>query len=87
MVKNLPAMQRPGFDPWVGKIPLEKGMTTYPSILIWRIPWTDKPGELQSVGFPRVGHNGATNTTLIYCLFWGLCATKNDSQIMERHSI
>ena len=31
---------RPGFDPWVGKIPLEKEMATHSSILAWRIPWT-----------------------------------------------
>ena len=42
--------------------PLEKGMTTHSSILAWRIPWTEEPGELQSVGLQRVGHNRATNT-------------------------
>ena len=31
-VKKLPAMQRPAFNPWVGKIPLEKGMATHSSI-------------------------------------------------------
>ena len=39
VVKNLPAMQEMlGFDPWVGKIPLEEGMATHSSILAWRIP-------------------------------------------------
>ena len=38
MVKNLPVMQRPGLDPWVGKIPLEEGIATHSSILAWRIP-------------------------------------------------
>ena len=37
--------------------PLEKGMTTHSSILAWRIPWTEKPGELQSMGSQRIGHN------------------------------
>ena len=37
--------------------PLEKGMATYSSILAWRILWTDEPGELQSMGSQRVGHN------------------------------
>ena len=41
---------RPGFDPWVGKIPLEEGMATHSSILAWRIPWTEEPGRLQSMG-------------------------------------
>ena len=49
VVKNLPANagdMRPGFDPWVGKIPLEGKMATYPSIHAWRIPWTEEPGRL-----------------------------------------
>ena len=36
--------KRHRFDPWVGKIPLEKGMATHSSIFAWRILWTDKPG-------------------------------------------
>ena len=31
-----------GFDPWVGKIPLEEGMATHSSILVWKIPWTEE---------------------------------------------
>ena len=42
--------RRPGFDPWVGKIPLEKGIATHSSILAWRIPWTQEPDGLQSMG-------------------------------------
>ena len=34
------------FDPWVGKIPLEKGMATHSTILVWRIPWTEESGNL-----------------------------------------
>ena len=41
--------KRCGFNPWVGKIPLEKEMTTHSSILAWRIPWTEEPGGLQSL--------------------------------------
>ena len=36
------------FDPWVGKIPLEKGMATHSGILAWRIPWAEEPGGLYS---------------------------------------
>ena len=36
--------------------PLEKGMATHSSILAWRIPWTEEPGGLQSMGSQRVGH-------------------------------
>ena len=42
--------------------PLEKGMSTDSSILAWRIPWTEEPGGLQSMGSQRVGHNGVTFT-------------------------
>ena len=49
-VKNLPAMQ----ETWVQSLgredALEKGMATHSSILAWRIPWTEEPGELQSMG-------------------------------------
>ena len=44
--------------------PLEKGMATHSSTLAWRIPWTEEPGGLQSMGSQRVGHDWTTNTTL-----------------------
>jgi len=48
VVKNLPAsVGDVGFDPWVGKIPLEKEMATHSSTLAWEIPWTEEPGGLQ----------------------------------------
>ena len=37
--------------------PLEEGMTTHSSILAWRIPWTEKPGKVQSIVLQRVGHD------------------------------
>ena len=37
--------------------PLEKGMATYSSILSWRIPWTEEPGRLQSMGLQRFGRD------------------------------
>ena len=42
--------------------PLEKGMPTHSSILAWRIPWTEEPGRLQSMGSQRVRHDWVTNT-------------------------
>ena len=42
--------------------PLKKGMATHSGILAWRIPWTEEPGRLQSMGSQRIGHNRATNT-------------------------
>ena len=59
MVKNLPAMQ----VTWVwslGQENLEMGMATHSSILAWRIPWTEEPGRLQSMGWQRVRHDWAT---------------------------
>ena len=49
--------KRCGFNPWVGKIPLEKDMATHSSILAWRIPWTEEPGGLQSIVSQGVRHN------------------------------
>ena len=37
--------------------PLEEGMATYSSILAWKIPWTEEPEGLQSIGSHRVGHD------------------------------
>ena len=56
-VKNPPAMR----EIWVQSLgwedPLEKGMATHSSILAWRIPRTEEPGGLQSMGSQRVGHD------------------------------
>ena len=62
-VENLPAMQ----ETWVQFLgqedPLEKGMVTHSSILAWRIPRTEEPGGLQSMGLQRVRHNRKTKST------------------------
>jgi len=54
MVKNLPAM----WETWVRSLgredPLERGMATHSSILAWRIPWTEEPGGLQSMGLKEL---------------------------------
>ena len=60
MVKNLPANAEDIRD--MGSIPgsgrsLKEGMATHSSILAWRIPWTEEPGGLRSVGLQRVGHD------------------------------
>ena len=49
--------KRPGFDPWVGKVPLEKGMATHPNMLPWRIPGTEENWWATSIGSQRVGHD------------------------------
>ena len=63
LVKNPPAKARNIID--VGSVvgqedPLEEGMATRSSVLAWRIPWTEEPGGLQSMGSQRVRHNLAT---------------------------
>ena len=50
VVKNLPAMQQTQVLSLGQEDPLEKGMATHSSILAWRIPWTEEPGRLQSMG-------------------------------------
>ena len=51
-----------------GEDPVEKGRATHSSILAWRIPWTEEPGGLQSMGLQRVRHNWATNTFTFWIL-------------------
>ena len=57
MVKRLSTMQ----ETWVRSLgredPLEKEMATHCSTIAWKIPWTEEPGGLQSMGLQRVGHN------------------------------
>ena len=62
-VKNLPATQETQIRFLGQEDPLEKGMAVYSSILAWRIPRTEEPGSLQSMGLQRVGHDWATNTS------------------------
>ena len=57
MVKNLPAVQETQVRSLGQEDPLEKGMATHSSILAWRIPRTEDPGGLQSIGLQRVGHD------------------------------
>ena len=57
MVKHLPTMQ----ETWVRSLgqedPLEKEIATHTSTLAWKIPWTEEPGGLQSMGLQRVEHD------------------------------
>ena len=56
-VKNSPAM----LEMWVQSLGwedlLERGMATHSSVLVWRIPWTEEPDGLQSMGSQRVRHD------------------------------
>ena len=57
LVKNLSAMQETWVQSLSGEDPLEKGMAIHPSILAWRIPWTEELGRLQSTELQRVRHD------------------------------
>ena len=61
-VKNLPTMEETQVRSLGQEGPLEKVMATHSSILAWRIPWTEEPGGLQSMGSQRLGHNSVTFT-------------------------
>ena len=56
-VKRLPIMQETQVQSLVREDPLEEEMTIHSSILVWRIPWTEEPGGLQSMGLQRVRHD------------------------------
>ena len=57
MVKNPPAMLETWVQSLSWKDPLEERMAIHSSVLAWRIPWTDEPGGLQSMGSQRIRHD------------------------------
>ena len=77
MVKHLPAVQETQVQSLSWEDPLEKEMATHSSTLAWKIPWTEKPGGLQSMGLQRVGHDWVTSLRsgpafrLGCCHMWG----------------
>ena len=66
LVRNPPALR----ETWVRSLgredPLEEEMATQPSILVWRTPWTEEPGRLQSTGPQWVGHDWVTKHSTAY---------------------
>ena len=65
MIKHLPAMQETQVQSLGHKDPLEKEMVTHSSTLTWKIPWTEEPGRVQSMGSQRVGHCWAFSLTML----------------------
>jgi len=61
LVKNLPPIQETQVLSPDREDPLEKELATHSSVLAYRIPWTEEPGRLQSMGLQRVRHSCATN--------------------------
>ena len=65
---------------------LEKEMATHSSTLAWKIPWTEKPGRLQSVGSQRVGHDWATSLHFTSSFIQHLLYAKNSFQVIYINS-
>ena len=57
MIKNLSAIQETQVQSLGWEDPLEKGMATHSRVLVWRIPWTEEPGGLQSMGSQTVEYD------------------------------
>ena len=64
-VKCLPTMWETPVQSLGGEDLLEKEMATHSSILAWKIPWTEEPGRLQSLGFQRIRHDRATSLQMV----------------------
>ena len=82
MVKNPPPM----WETWVWSLgweqPLEKGTMTHSSILAWRIPWTEEPSRLQSMGSQGVRHNRLTFTFTHY-IYICICVCMKESEVAQ----
>ena len=92
----LPSMQETQVRSLSWKDPLEEKMATHSSILAWRIPWTEEPGRLQSMGLQRVGYDWATNTLVSctwydfqMCLIWfsGISAPQDSHRVVLGPSV
>ena len=81
-VKCLPTM----WETWVQSLGqedlLEKEMATHSSILAWKIPWTEEPGGLQSMGSQRVGHDWETSLSLSFTFLY--CCLENPMNNMKK---
>ena len=75
MVKRLPAMRETRVRSLGWEDLLEKETATHSSTLAWRIPWTEEPGRLQSMGSQRVGHDWVTSLSFsLYVITVGFSA-------------
>ena len=74
-------------ETWVWSLgredPLEEGMAVHSSILAWKIPWTEEPGGLQSIGSQRVGHNWSNLACTHRCSFH----SQNQLQLLRLRSL
>ena len=91
MVENPPAMQETWVRSMCQEDLLEEEMASHSSVLAWRIPWTEEPGRLQSMGLQRVGPKRATNAIWIISpglllLFMSLTHSHGRQQIQPQPS-
>ena len=73
MIKNLPVMKETPIQTLGQEDLLKKGTATHPSILAWRIPLREEPGELQFMGSQGVRHNWGTNTHIRVYIYKCIC--------------
>ena len=79
MVKHLPRTRKTQVQSLGWEDLLEKDMATHSSTLVWKMPWTEEPGRLQSMGLQRVRHGWATSLTIII-LSWAVTRLLHFSQ-------
>ena len=65
-VKNVPAIQETQVQSLGWEDPLKKEMAIHSSVLARKIPWTEEPGGLKSMGLQKIGHDPVTNTFKLY---------------------
>ena len=82
MIKNSPPMQ----ETHIQEYPLDKRRATHSSILAWRIPWSEKPGGLQSMGSQRIGNNWVNFTFPLGLTDLIFLQSKGFSSLLQNHS-
>ena len=85
MVKNLPAMQETRVQPLGREDPLEKDMATHSSTLVWRIPWAEEPGGLQSWGHKESDMTERLSTAHGVCRHWDYILSSLGGRYFLRH--
>ena len=86
MVKNLLAVQETLVWSLGREDPLEKGMAAHSSILAWKIPWTEEPGGLQSMGLQRGKHERASNTFIVCLQSVSISSVEQSDSVTHTHT-
>ena len=84
-LKRLPPMQETQVWSLGQEDPLEKEMVTHSSTLAWRIPWTEEPSRLQSMGSQRVGHNWVASLSLSWHFMGQVQKMRGPTQVEQHH--